>query len=70
MNLTIVNLIQKKENRVARSFNLSFRYNDDVLSLNNHKELEINKSTDVVKSASFQPHILTYTYRSMVKENK
>ena len=27
-----VDLIQKKEHRLARSFNLSFRYIDDVLS--------------------------------------
>ena len=31
----IADLIQKKEHRLARSFNLSFRYIDDVLSLNN-----------------------------------
>ena len=31
----IADLIRKKEYRLARSFNLSFRYIDDVLSLNN-----------------------------------
>ena len=31
----IADLIQRKEHRLARSFNLSFRYTDDVLSLNN-----------------------------------
>ena len=32
----IADTIQKKEHRLGRSFNLSFRYMDDVLSLNNH----------------------------------
>ena len=31
----ITDLTRKKEHRLARSFNLSFRYMDDVLSLNN-----------------------------------
>ena len=31
----IADLIRKKEHRLDRSFNLSFRYIDDVLSLNN-----------------------------------
>ena len=31
----IANLIQRKEHCLARSFDLSFRYIDDVLSLNN-----------------------------------
>ena len=31
----VVDLIQRKEHRLARSFNLNFHYNDDVLSLNN-----------------------------------
>ena len=31
----IADLIQNKEHRLARSFNLSFRYIDHVLSLNN-----------------------------------
>ena len=50
--------------RLARSFNLSFRYKDDVLSLNNPsfwdlihrifpKELVIKDTTDAVKSASY-----------------
>lgn len=60
----IADLIRKKEYRLARSFNLSFRYIDDVLSLNNPnfgdlihriypKELEIKDTTDTVKSASY-----------------
>ena len=32
---SIADLILKKEHRLARSFNLSFRYIDDVLSLHN-----------------------------------
>ncbi len=49
---------------LARSFNLSFRYIDDVLSLNNPRfgdyldhiyprELEIKDTTDSAKSASY-----------------
>ena len=60
----IADLITKKERHLARSFNLSFRYIDDVLSLNNPrfgdyvhriypKELEIKDTTDTVKSASY-----------------
>ena len=55
----------KKEHRLARSFNLSFRYIDDVLSLNNPsfgdlmmhriypKELAIKETTDIAKLASY-----------------
>ena len=55
-------LIRKKEHRLARAFNLSFRYIDDVLSLNNPnfgdllhriKELEIKDTTDTVRSSSY-----------------
>ena len=54
----------KERISVARSFNLSFRYIDDVLSLDNpnfgdlmhciyHKELEKTYTTDTVKSVSY-----------------
>ena len=48
----IADLIQKKEHRLSRSFNLSFRYIDDESSLNNPSFGHI-----------YQPHILTYTLR-------
>ena len=57
-------LLKKKEKTLARTFNFSFRYIDDVLSLNNPRfgdflhliypiELEIKDTTDTVKSASY-----------------
>ena len=59
----IADLIRKKEYRLSRSSNLSFRYIDDVLSLNipsfgdliqriYPKELEIKDTIDTVRSAS------------------
>ena len=60
----IAYLIQKKEHHLARTFNLSFYYKDDLLSLNNPslwnlihriypKEPEIKDTTDTVKLASY-----------------
>ena len=57
-------LLRKKNKNLAISFNSTFRYIDDVLSLNNSKfgdyveriypiELEIKDTTDTVKSASY-----------------
>ena len=57
-------LLRKKDKKLAISFNSTFRYIDDVLSLNNSKfgdyveriyliELEIKDNTDTVKSASY-----------------
>ena len=46
----LADLIQKEEHRLTKSFNLSFRYMDDVYP----KELEIKDSTDNVKSASYR----------------
>ena len=57
-------LLDKKDRRLALSFNLTFRYIDDVLSLNNSRfgdflhliypqELEIKDTTDSRKSASY-----------------
>jgi hypothetical protein len=60
----IQGLLKKNEKRLARSFNLTFRYIDDVLSLNNSRfgdfvdriysiELEIKDTTDTDRSASY-----------------
>ena len=57
-------LLKKKERKLAQTFNFSFRYIDDVLSLNNSRfgdylhliypnELEIKDTTDTTKSASY-----------------
>ena len=60
----IEGLLQRKEGKLARSFNFSFRYIDDDLSLNNPpfgdflhliypKELEIKDTTDTERSAPY-----------------
>ena len=57
-------LLQRKEKKLAQSFGFTFRYRDDVLSLNNSKfgdyvdliypiELEIKYTTDTEGSASY-----------------
>jgi hypothetical protein len=57
-------LLKKKEKKLARSFNFTVRYIDDVLSLNNSRfgdfidriypiELEIKDTTDTDRSASY-----------------
>ena len=57
-------LLQKNEKKIARSFNFTFRYIDDVRSLNNSRfsdfvdriypiELEIKDTTDTDRSASY-----------------
>jgi len=57
-------LLQKNEKKIAWSFNFTFRYIDDVLSLNNSRfsdfvdriypiELEIKDTTDTNRSASY-----------------
>ena len=57
-------LLKQKQKQLAQSFNFSFRYIDDVLSLNNSRfgdflhliypsQLEIKDTTDTVKSASY-----------------
>ena len=57
-------LLKKNEKKLARSFNFTFRYIDDVLSLNNYRfgdfvdriypiELEIKDTTDTDRSASY-----------------
>jgi hypothetical protein len=59
----IQGLLKKNEKKQARSFNFTFRYIDDVLSLNNSRfgdfvdhlypiELEIKDTTDTDRSAS------------------
>jgi hypothetical protein len=60
----IEGLLKKNKKTLARSFNFTFRYIDDVLSLNNSKfvdfvdricpiELEIKDTTDTYRSASY-----------------
>ena len=57
----IQELISKMDKNLAISFNFTFRYIDDVLSLNNLKfveqiypiELQIKDTTDIVKSALY-----------------
>ena len=60
----IQTLVKSKKKKLAQSFNLTFRYIDDVLSLSNTKfedhlhliypnELEIKNTTDTQKSASY-----------------
>ena len=60
----IQGLLKKKEKKLARSFNFTFRYIDDVLSLTNSRfgdfvdriypiELEIKDTTDADRSASY-----------------
>ena len=60
----IQELLRKKDKKLAISFNSTFRYIDDVLSLNNTKfgdyveriypiKLEIQDTTDTAKSASY-----------------
>ena len=57
-------LLKKNEKKLARSFNFTFRYIDDVLSLNNSRicdfvdriypiEVEIKDTTDTDRSASY-----------------
>ena len=60
----IQGLLQKNEKKLARSFNFTFRYIDDVLTLNDARfgdfldriypiELEIKDTTDTDRSASY-----------------
>ena len=60
----IQELIRKKDKKLPITFSSTFRYIDDVLSLNNSKfgdqveriypiELEIKNTTDTVKSTSY-----------------
>ena len=60
----IQGLLKKNEKKLARSFNFTFRYIDDVLSLNNSRfgdfvdriypiELEVKDTTDTDASASY-----------------
>ena len=60
----IQGLLKKNEKKLARSFNFTFRYIDDVLSLNNSRfgdfvdriypiEFEIKNTTDTDRSASY-----------------
>ena len=70
----ILELLKKNEKKLARSFNFSFRYTDDVLSLNDYRfgdfivriypvELEIKDTTDTDRSASYDLHLEIDTVR-------
>ena len=61
----IEGLLKKSEKKLSRSFNFTFRYIDDVLSLNISRfgdfvdriypiELEIKDTTDTHRSASYE----------------
>ena len=65
-------LVQKGENKLAQSFNFTFRYIDDVLSLNNNRfsdhlhllypsELEIKDTIDTDKFSSYLDLFLEMT---------
>ena len=60
----IQGFLKKNDKKLARSINFTFRYKDDVLSLNNSRfgdfvdliypiELEIRDTTDTDRSASY-----------------
>ena len=68
----IQRLLKKNEKKLPRSFNFTFRYIDDVLSINNSRfgdfadriypiELEIKDTTD---AARYPLHTLAYTSNS------
>jgi hypothetical protein len=53
----IQGLLKKNEKKLTRSFNCTFRYIDDVLSLNNYRfgdfvELEVRNTTDTDRSVT------------------
>ena len=73
----IQRLLKKNEKKPSRSFNFTFRYIADVLSLNNSRfgdsvhriypiELEIKDNTDTDRSASYLD-TLTYTSKLTVR---
>ena len=73
----IQGLVQKGEKKLAQSFNFTFRYIDDVLSLNNNRfsdhlhliypsALEIKDTTDTDKSASYLDLFLEMTTDGML----
>ena len=73
-------LLRKKDKKLAISFYSTFRYKDDVLSLNNSKfgdqveriypiELEIKDTTDTVKSASYLDLHLEIDNEGLLKQN-
>jgi hypothetical protein len=63
-SFTLTGLLKKNEKQQSQSFNFTFRYTEDVLSLNNSKlgdfvdriypnELEIKDTTGTARSASY-----------------
>ena len=75
----IEGLLKKNKKKLARSFNFTFRYIDDVLSLNNSRfgdfvdriypiELEIKDTTDTDRSASYLDIHFESTVRGVKNE--
>jgi hypothetical protein len=73
-------LVKDKKIHETRAFNFTYRYIDDVLSINNSRfaeflpliyppELEVNKTTDTASSASFWTYTsnLTTVVKSILK---
>ena len=56
----IQGLLKKNEKKVVRSFNFTFRYIDDVLSLNNSK---IGDFFDLIYPIELEIKDTTYRYR-------
>ena len=74
------NLVKDKKIHEARAFNFTYRYIDDVLSINNSRfaeflpliyppELEVKETTDTASSASFWTYTsnLTTVVNSVLK---
>jgi hypothetical protein len=72
--LLLQGLLKKNEKKLGRPYNFTFRYIDDVLSLNNSRfgdlvdhiypiELEIKDTTDTDRSASYLDPLLETLYQ-------
>jgi hypothetical protein len=76
----IQGLLKKNEKKLARSFSFTFRYIDDVLSLNNYRfgdfvdriypiELEIKDTLDIDRSASYLDLHLEFDSEGRLRTN-
>ena len=63
----IKGLLKKNEKKLARSFNFTFRYIDDVLSLNNSRFGDFVDRISPVELEIGLLHTLTYTSKSTVR---
>jgi hypothetical protein len=63
----IKGLLKKNEKKLARSFNFTFRYIDDVLSLNNSRFGDFVDRISPVELEICLLHTLTYTSKSTVR---